>query len=270
MLETAGFNQLRKARYGYTLYNKNDQYIGKAIENYGEFSESEAILFKSLVQKSDIVIEVGANIGTHTLVFSEIVGERGRVFCFEPQRVIFQTLCANLALNSVTNVEAFWMASGKEEGFLTIPDLDYNLDFNYGGISVDQFPNGSKVRIAKLDDVIQVGRVKLIKIDVEGMEQEVLEGATRLISQCRPILYVENDRVAKSESLLHTIDSMGYTMYWHLPLLYNPNNFDGNLENLYPGIMSINVLCIPKEIPNELQEPAFIKITDFTKHVLDR
>jgi len=73
IIDTDGFNAVVKAKYGYVVYNKNDIYIGKAIEKYGEFSEAEAVLFKQICKPDDLVIEVGANIGTHTQLLSQLV-----------------------------------------------------------------------------------------------------------------------------------------------------------------------------------------------------
>ena len=98
LAETAGFNALVRAKHGLMLFNKNDTYIGRSIGKYGEFSEGEIAIFDQLCRPGDIVVEVGANIGTHTLPIAKMVGVAGRVHAFEPQRIVFQTLCANMAL----------------------------------------------------------------------------------------------------------------------------------------------------------------------------
>ena len=74
MPDNNSFNRLIKARNGFLLYNKNDMYIGKSIEKYGEFSHLEAKLFEQICKDGDIVIEVGANIGAHTVYLSKLVG----------------------------------------------------------------------------------------------------------------------------------------------------------------------------------------------------
>src|SRR5262245_2266954 len=94
-----GFNRLKNCRHGRMLYNINDRFIGASLHAYGEYSEEEIDLFKQIVRAGDIVIEVGANIGAHTVWFSKETAQGGgRVVAFEPQRLVFQTLCANLAL----------------------------------------------------------------------------------------------------------------------------------------------------------------------------
>ena len=237
------FNAIVKAKYGYVIYNKNDIYIGKAIEKYGEFSELEVELFKQLCRTGDIVVEIGANIGTHTQVLSQLVGNTGRLIAFEPQRIIFQTLCANMAINSITNVECYLFAVGAENTTLLLPDINYQTEGNFGGVEINKFKQGHKVQVIKLDDFLDIPRLRLLKIDVEGMEYEVISGAKQLIEKHKPILYVENDRKDKSEALIQLIQSLGYRLFWHTPPLFNPNNFANCTENNYKNIVSINMLC---------------------------
>jgi len=239
-----GFNKLVKAKHGYTLYNKNDRYIGRSIETYGEFSELELELFRQICKKGSIIIEVGANIGTHTMALSNFVGKSGRVYAFEPQRIVFQTLCANMALNSITNVEAFQVAVSDDEGSLLIPDFNYEVENNFGGIELDKFTHGRKIPKVKLDNFLELDRLDFIKIDVEGMEQSVIKGAIKQIKKFKPILYVENDRVEKSKELLTIIRELGYNIYTHNPSLFNPNNFAKNSENIFGNIVSKNILCV--------------------------
>ena len=125
LLESDGHNQLAKGRNGYYLYNTNDTYVGRAIEKYGEYGGQEARFLEKLCSAGDIVIEVGANIGAHTVVLAGRVGPSGHVLAFEPQRLAFQTLCANVALNSFTHVDCYWAALGAQRGSIAVPELVY-------------------------------------------------------------------------------------------------------------------------------------------------
>ena len=219
------FNKLIEARHGTILYNKNDIYIGKSIEKYGEFSYLEAKIFEQICKAGDVVIEVGANIGAHTLYLSKLVGN-GYVFAFEPQRLVFQNLCANLAINSISNVFAYQEAISNGNGTIIIPECNFKENNNFGGINIENTKNGTTVNRQKLDNFLnKIDRLKLLKIDVEGMEILVIKGAKELIKKFRPIIYIENDRQEHSKNLIELIWSMDYKMYWHLPRLYNKNNF---------------------------------------------
>jgi len=248
-----GFNRCVSGREGYIVYNVNDVYIGRAVERYGEYGELEAQLLRQLCRPGSIVVEVGSNIGTHTLVLSRCAGAAGFVYAYEPQRIVFQTLCANLAVNSVVNVDARHAAAGAEAGLVTVPDIDYTRPGNFGGIAVDAFSSGRKVRKVRLDDDLELDRLDLVKIDVEGMELDVLKGAERLIGRLRPVLYVENDRAQKSEALICHLMQHDYRLYWHLPPLFNPENFFAEQENLFPRIVSANMLCVPRNRPLTIQ-----------------
>lgn len=82
LLKSDGFNRLVNMRDGHFLYNHNDQYMGKAIEKYGESNHNESALYMQILNKGDVVIEVGANMGTHTLVLANETGPTGMVYAF--------------------------------------------------------------------------------------------------------------------------------------------------------------------------------------------
>lgn len=240
------YNALRATRYGMMLYNRNDAYVGRSIELYGEFSEGETELFAWCIRPGMLVLDVGANIGAHTLWLARAVGPTGAVIAFEPQRLVFQTLCANVALNSLTNVHCLQRALGPERGAITVPTLDPTRPQNFGGLSIEGHQTGEQVDLARLDDM-GLPRCDFIKLDVEGMEQGVLEGARETIAKYRPLLYVENDRKDRSDALIRCIAALGYDLWWHRPPLFNPDNHDGNPENAFGRIVSVNMFCAPKE-----------------------
>ena len=245
VIDTAGFNAVKQGRYGYIIYNKNDIYIGAAIEKYGEYSEAEISLFQQILKPGNMVVEVGANIGTHTLALSQIVGDTGRVYAYEPQRIVFQTLCGNMAINSIRNVECYQLAIASENGVIHVPDINYDHKGNFGGVAVSSQDKGDRVPAVTLDQILKdIKALDFLKVDVEGMEYQALSGGKAILGHHQPVLYVENDRIEKSKALIELIRSLGYRMFWHLPPLYNPQNYEGDRENIYPGIVSVNMLCI--------------------------
>ncbi len=246
---------LVSGRDGYFLVNRNDVYVGKAIEIYGEYNARESEIFPFLIGPGDYVIEVGANIGSHTVGIAKRVGEGGKVFAFEPQRVCFALLQAQIALNQLYNVHAFNEGIGARDAVMSIPAMDYRKQGNFGGVSLRQegAATDEKVVVRRLDDLFPDVSIKLVKIDVEGMEREVLEGARSLIERSRPILYVENDRIEKSPALIELLFSMDYRLWWHFPPLFNPDNHFGVRENIYGDTASFNMLGIHRSIQSNLQ-----------------
>lgn len=249
--------RLRACRHGPVLYNAHDIYVGGSFDAYGEFSEGETALFAQMLKPGMTVLDIGANIGAHTVPMARMVGAAGRVVAFEPQRMVFQMLCANLALNGIGNVQAHWAALGRAPGQILVPPINYEVTGNFGGVSLGHWQMGEEVRCITIDS-LALPACHVMKIDVEGMEAEVLAGAGQTIARHRPILYVENDREAKSKALLEAMLALGYRLWWHLPHLYSSANAFGNEHNLFPGIRSINVLAIPKERPVNILDMAEI------------
>lgn len=245
-LPADGFNEIAACRSGPMLFNRHDMYVGASLRKYGEFSRGESELFARLVGPGGVVIEVGANIGAHTVELSRLVGPQGAVIAFEPQRLVFQLLCANLALNSCANVYALQAAIGAEPGSIAVPLLDPNATNNFGGLSLLGATGGERVPLRTIDE-FGLQSCQLMKLDLEGMEVEALRGAARTIGATRPLLYVENDRAERSAELIGLLLSWNYRLYSHMPPLFSPDNFAGDGENLFGNIVSINLLCLPAE-----------------------
>ena len=259
-------NTLINAKYGSMICNKFDKYVGQALIKYGEYSDDEIVLFKSLCQKGDTVIEIGSNYGSHTLPLAKIVGKNGTVIAFEPQRIVFQTLCANMSLNSLSNVFCFQKAVSNKKSKLFLPSINYAQEGNFGGISM-QKEGSEEVEVVKLDKFLNLDSLKLLKVDAEGMEIEVLKGAKKIIKLFSPFLFIENDRFDKHNDLVTYIDALGYDMYWYITPLYNKNNFLENEENIYGNLVSSNMLCVPKKLNMPLDN--FDKVNIKEKHPYD-
>jgi FkbM family methyltransferase len=237
-----------QTRFGPMMALAGDRYITGSLEAYGEFSAGEWELFEQIVKPGMTVVEVGANIGAHSVPLARRCFP-GPLYLFEPQQRVFQILCANLALNDIRNALAYPEACADTAGVVVAPPLNYSAEGNFGGISVQLESEGLKglrVRATPLDS-LGLAACHVIKIDVEGFEAQVLRGAAETIRKHRPILYVENDRQAHQQEVISLIADMGYTLYWHLPPLFSAENFNSNSEDIFGSIVSINMLCLPTE-----------------------
>ncbi len=199
------------------------------------------------------MLDIGANIGCHTVFMAQAMQNSGWIIAIEPQRLTFQLLCANVALNSLFNVQCLNNAVGDSEGTIVVPVLNPASEQNFGGLDLRQHEEGETVKKITVDS-LDLHRFQFIKLDVEGMEIMALTGARETISKCKPVLYVENDREENSEGLIRLIASYNYRMYWHLPPLFNPDNHRKNPENVFGNIVSRNMLCIHNDsginVPN--------------------
>lgn len=221
---------LKQCRYGWMLFL--GLHIGKCFELYGEYSESEVIAMRCFVRPGDTVLDIGANIGDLTLPLSKMVGPNGCVHAIESNADTFNILCANLALNQISNVQP--INAYVKESETPFPGQVAKINADY--------------KVTRIDD-LNLKQCRLIKIDVDGHELDVLKSGTATIKRLRPVLYLENDVPDKSEELLKYLLELDYNLYWHVAPIFSPNNFLSNPVNHWEPdvIASLMVLGIPKE-----------------------
>ena len=238
---------LTETKHGLMLVNPNDYYMGQSLLVYGECSELELQFLLTLAKKPGVVIEAGANMGMHTVPLAAALAKSGRMlYAFEPQPVIFQQLCANLALNGLTNVRALPYACGSAHGALMFDIPDYSKPGNFGKMELRGVQTATSrqeiVQCVRLDDLFGSGEVGLLKVDVEGFELEVLKGCEGILARCQPFLYIENDQLDKSPALIQWLFDHDYRLWWHIPPIFNPQNYRGVADNRYGLILSVNML----------------------------
>lgn len=235
-----------ETRHGPMLAFTGDQYMTPPLEQRGEYSPDEWAMLAQLARPGAPVVEVGANIGVHTIPLARRCAP-APLYAFEPQQRVFQVLCANLALNGIGNAIAYPEACGEAEGVAVIPPIDYEANFNFGGVSLQpgEAP-GQKVRVVSLDSLGLIA-CGLLKIDVEGFEPQVLRGAAETIARCRPIIYTENDRPQNQGEVIDLLTAMGYRLYWHTPVISDPEVFGG------VRYVSVNILALPVERGDDVE-----------------
>jgi len=253
--------RLKYCRHGVMLYDTRDEHIGLALDRYGEYAELEAQLFSGLIKPGMLVVEVGANIGAHSVHLAKLVGENGGLVAFEPRRMMYQMLCANLALNGIQNTDAQCVAIGAAPGEAALPRAR-------SGGNATSGTGSSGAEDDEIVDMIAIDNLALpachmIKIGAGGSEKQVLDGAGNTIARFRPFLYITNEVPARHPELVATIIDLGYRMWWHKPWLFNPGNLAGEGENLFPNATSFNMICLPREgAPDEILGGVEIKSPD--------
>jgi hypothetical protein len=125
-------------------------------------------------------------------------------------------------------------------------DFETGAAANYGGLALRAAGEGEDVPVLRLDD-FSFPALELLKIDVEGMEIEVIDGAAATLARHRPIIYTENDRPDRSAALITRLTGMNYELYWHIAPLFRADNFRGAATNIFAGLVAINMLCLPAE-----------------------
>jgi FkbM family methyltransferase len=151
------------------------------------------------------ILDVGANIGNHTVFFG-LCCEAASVAAIEPQAHCHRILERNVALNGLSQVRTFNALAGRAEGFGEFRSAFAN---NLGATSFEESETG-RIPVITLDG-LDVGKVDFMKIDVEGMQMSVLEGATRILETDRPTIWMEL-RVNRGEyeEPAALLESLGY------------------------------------------------------------
>jgi len=163
------------------------------------------------------VLDIGANIGVFTVEMARAILGWGTITAFEPQERLFYALCGNLALNNLLNAGAVMAAVGAESGKIDVPMVDYLAEASFGslelrGMNVDlgQKLSGETAPVPLITvDELNLPRVDFMKIDVEGMELELLAGAERTLYTHKPILFIEFGKVGR-ERLRAKLESYNY------------------------------------------------------------
>jgi FkbM family methyltransferase len=235
-------NVIQKSRHGIVLYNPRDAYIGKSLAEYGEFSKEESDLFASVLRPGDIALDIGANIGAHSIAMANAVGDQGLVYAFEPQRMCYYSLCANVSMNGLRQVICLQQAVSDKPGTLKIPELDFMKPGNFGGLEIFHdwnAPGTCQVKVITVD-FMNLPSLRFMKVDVEGMETAVLDGARETIQKFRPILNLECDRQDQFPYLVSMLRQMNYVLYIHCPPLYSSENYFKNETNYFGNIVFFN------------------------------
>jgi FkbM family methyltransferase len=219
-------------------YNRSfdDRYygVGAQLMETGHYDMREVEMLKAILDcrrdhyKDGVVaIDGGANIGVHTVEFAKHMIGWGAVLSFEAQERIFYCLAGNIALQNCGNARAIWGAlDAQDGGELAVPVPDYSAPGSFGSFELrERLGNeniGQPVDYGKPTswvprisiDALQMPRVDLIKLDIEGMELDALAGAVETIKRCRPVLFIETIKI-DFERLKLLLADLDYRHYPH-------------------------------------------------------
>lgn len=185
--------------------------VGFDLLETSSFSPKEVDLALSMLQlrrryfgDGVVAIDCGANIGVHTIEWARAMTGWGEVIAIEAQERVFYALAGNIALNNCFNARAMLAAVGDKGGSIRVPVLDHTRPASFGSVeltrkdttefvgqAVDYSEEGTKELPCVTLDSLGPKRVDLIKIDVEGMEEEVLAGAADILQRSKPIVVAE-------------------------------------------------------------------------------
>ena len=200
-------------RFDYRMTGPDRGYgVGYQILENAAFDPSEVAIAVELLAlrrrfhgDGVVAIDCGANIGVHTVEWAAAMTGWGSVFAVEAQERIYYALAGNIAINNCFNAVALNAAVSSEAGIMHIPVPDYLTPSSFGSLELRErsgnefigqtidYSEGKTIPVQKISlDSLKFPRVDLIKVDVEGMELEALEGATLTIERSHPIVLVES------------------------------------------------------------------------------
>jgi FkbM family methyltransferase len=176
-----------------------DDAVCRCIYFTGDYDRKIAWLCRKLLRPGDTAIDVGANLGVITLAMAKFVGPFGRVHCFEPNPKM-QNLLRQSIDRSHQNITLHKIALGAADAELELHIPPDNIGAG-SFVSYRETPDAETVKcqVRRLADIIEaegITDIRLVKIDVEGFENEVLLGSGDLLSSIRPIIILETNETS--------------------------------------------------------------------------
>ena len=245
--------KIADCRHGRFAFLRNDHIIGRSLRLYGEWAEAEIALAKVFLRPGDRVVDVGANIGTHSIAYAALVGASGEVISCEPHPYMFELLARNTQENRSSRVRLLEMAIGASPGTLWMDLPAQEASLNFGSLQATataQAADSASVRVPvarECLDNLDLGPVRLLKMDVEGSEIHVLEGASQLLSNHRPIVMAESNTAAYSWPVVQSLQSHDYEIFMHYAPSFSPGNFRGEQGNIFGPCGEATLVAIPSE-----------------------
>lgn len=209
---------------------ENDSHLSKWVAEHKRLNVQQGYLelFRKYIPVGGTVLDIGACLGDHTWDYAHFVGPTGCVIAFEPNPVAYE--CCKYNMRPFNHVAVHNWAVGNKHGKVSIQQ-DNNL-----GASI--LKPGEDIMIFPLDDILVLERLDFIKIDAEGWESEILDGAKGLIQKFRPVMLIEINRHVlqgrgmDADKVAQQIRDMGYVV--------NPSE-----PHISMAMDQVDVLCLP-------------------------
>jgi FkbM family methyltransferase len=227
------------------------EYIDSSIYYRGCFEPETTALIARVVKPGMIALDIGANVGCHTFRLAQLVGASGRAVAFEPMQCAYTRLCRNAQLNSFGNLTLERIALGNTNGM-----LQAGFRTSWPLYLSSSVPETESVPVMRLDDYMRrrgIDRIDFIKLDVDGYEYRVLQGAHDALSRCAPMILMEFaawtlERVGdKACEMLEYLETLDYEL-----LVGNdfskPVQSKEILLSATPAGISMNVFCRSKAV----------------------
>ncbi|HZG24359.1 MAG TPA: FkbM family methyltransferase [Chitinophagaceae bacterium] len=180
----------------------------------GRWEPESHEIFVRMIKPGQTVFDLGANNGIHSMLFSRLVGDTGKVFAFEPLPSNITELEKNKSLNKITNIKVVAAAVGDKDGHATFYLGNLDKQGSIVGIG-SQSGREVEVKLTTLKTFIETENVKpdFLKIDIEGAESDALKGMGDLISAIRPAFFIELHTPEQDKKVGEILQKFNYKVY---------------------------------------------------------
>jgi len=233
---------LASTNHGTMIVNRNDYVMtapdrgfgmGYQLLNLSSFDPEEIDICVNLLNNRRrmfgsgvVALDCGANVGTHSVEMARSMHGWGSVISFEAQERVYYALAGNIAINNCFNATAHWAAVGASVGELSIPVPNYLIPSSFGSLELKKqdrrrpeyigqdidYASQARITVRQLSiDSLKLARIDFIKIDVEGMEIEVLQGATEALAAHKPQMLIEFIK-SDTTAIRDLLGNLGYRM----------------------------------------------------------
>jgi FkbM family methyltransferase len=230
------------------MHIDTSSYIEYKIFSLGSYEIHLSRLMTSFISDGDTVLDIGANVGVHTLNMANATGSKGKVIAVEP--VIFnrERLKANIKLNRFNHVEVlpFAFSDSNQTVKIKADPKAYNKGSFHIGAQVD---GDMEIQCKIGDEVLEklhIANVKFIKIDVEGFEFQVLKGLQRTIQNCKPVIIFEFDINYIRRAGINEVEFEKWLTTSGYQLWSIERHYIRPLKTLSDNYGQIDVLCLPQ------------------------
>ena len=228
----------------YSTFNLNFQFVASikmaakaknvGIENT-VLNNSFRLIESYKPNRTDLVVlDVGANFGYLASVWANSIAAKGKTFAFEPNKNLYSCIEKTIEVNiASTNFEAYNLAVGSKNGSISLNASNFSSNTEAMSAAIETY----NVEMVRLDDFVKDNRlnvIDLIKIDVDGIELDILRGAEHILKQNKTIVIVETNNDIQ---IIEFFEKLNYSI------------FNMQLEKFKDGdVLPLNIFCIPKSL----------------------
>lgn len=226
------FSSLSDFKNGFTITNHGfgifldpkDQVISRYIAIKKEWEQNETNFLKTIIHEGMIVVDIGANIGYFSLLLSNLIGSTGKVFSFEPNPRSFNFLKKNTEQNKIKNIKIFQNAVGNKDRMTKLFLSKINFGDNRISPTLIEDTDAEReiidVKMVTLDNILQNETIDFLKVDSQGAEMKILEGAKKTLEKNKKIkMFLEfwpiglKSQGCEPLNFLSKIHSLGFKIY---------------------------------------------------------